>query len=58
MEHDDVAFAEQTMRYGRPNVPDATDEHPHSLRLHRQIVQQRRITSDRDTGTSTLERGR
>src|SRR5262245_58267225 len=34
MKHDSVAFSEQAMRYGRPNVPDATDEHPHSLRLH------------------------
>src|SRR5262245_1902453 len=34
MKHDSVAFTEQTMRYGRPNVPDATNEHPHSMRLH------------------------
>src|SRR5262249_15541437 len=34
MEHDRVAFSEQTMRYGGPNVSDPTDEHPHSLGFH------------------------
>src|SRR5262249_12758352 len=40
MKHDGVAFPEQAMRYRRSNVPNATDEDLHSLRLHRRIVQQ------------------
>lgn len=40
MEHDGVTFPEQTMRYRRSNVPNATDERFHSLPLHRQIVPQ------------------
>jgi hypothetical protein len=38
MKHDGIALLEQTMGYGRANVPDATNKHADALRFHGYIL--------------------